>query len=88
MVGTLGGLGAKAPLLHGLESKLSHETHQAIASTADSLASEHLLEPTSAVGAAALAKEQLDLLSQLLVLKAAGPLGLGPLSIEPTPTDP
>ena len=38
MVETLGGLGAKPALLHRLEPKLPHETHQTSSATADPLA--------------------------------------------------
>ena len=88
MVETLGGLGAKPALLHRLESKLPHQTHQTSSATADPLAPQHLLEPTSAISAPALVKDRFYLLSQHFVLKAPGALGSEGVVVEPAATEP
>ena len=88
MVYALGRPGARAALLHRLESQLAHETYQPLSAAADPLATQRLLEPPSAISTPTLAKDRFKLFGQYLVTQAPGTPGLQRVLIEPAAADP
>ena len=85
---TLGRPWTTPTLLERLQTQLSHQTPETSSATVGSLATQHLLEPASAISAPALVKDRFYLLSQHFVLQAPGTLGFEGVVVEPAATQP
>jgi hypothetical protein len=80
---TLGRPWTTPTLLERLQTQLSHQTPETSSATVSPLATQHLLEPASAISAPALVKDRFYLLSQHFVLQAPGTLGFEGVVVEP-----
>jgi hypothetical protein len=88
MMCTLGRPWTTPTLLERLQTQLSHQTPETSSATVGPLATQHLLEPASAISAPALVKDRFYLLSQHFVLQAPGTLGFEGVVVEPAATHP